>query len=94
MDILSALKIIHKNGVIHCDIKPQNMLVFSPENNADQKDLNNSCNDSYDSPQILRITDFGLSHIIPAKSTKAYMKYRCGTHVYTAPEITHVILII
>lgn len=93
MDILSALNIIHKNGIIHCDIKPQNMLVFSSDSTKDvnlNEEENDESVDSIETPQILKLTDFGLAHIIPAKSSKAFMKYRCGTHGYTAPEVGNV----
>jgi serine/threonine protein kinase len=39
---------------------------------------------------LLKITDFGLSHVITPGSTKALMKQRCGTFAYTAPEVSSV----
>ena len=36
-DILSAIKVLHLNGVIHCDIKPQNFLIFKQDDNEDVK---------------------------------------------------------
>ena len=46
--------------------------------------------DSFDPSVLLKITDFGLAHIIPPGSNKAYIKYKCGTFSYTAPEVTNV----
>lgn len=31
MQILTAVAVIHMNGVIHCDIKPENILLKQPE---------------------------------------------------------------
>lgn len=102
LDILTALKEIHKHKIIHCDIKPQNFLLFHL-NETKSADLNdNSVEeieeefedaasvDSYDPDIILKVMDFGLSHIIDASAEKAYMKQRAGTHEYMAPEIKDV----
>jgi serine/threonine protein kinase len=121
------LKEIHKNNIVHCDIKPQNFLVFENNDNnynndneiADKdkeekndnitidlenvinfnKNLNivyNSYNsieqdESYiNSNQFIKISDFGLAHIIPSNQDNVYVKYACGTHSYIAPEIKNV----
>ena len=34
-DILSAIKVLNSNGVIHCDIKPQNFLIFKQDDDED-----------------------------------------------------------
>jgi serine/threonine protein kinase len=54
-------------------------------------DLNES-NYSYSNNHVVKISDFGLSHLIPTGSSKAYLKYKCGTHAYTAPKVVSVIL--
>jgi serine/threonine protein kinase len=38
----------------------------------------------------IKLTDFGLAHIINPKTNKAYMKYRAGTMEYKAPEVKDV----
>ncbi len=77
-DILTALKEIHSIGIIHCDIKPQNFLLFGNTGHSD---------DSFDDNIILKLIDFGLSHYIDPRSGKAFMKLGCGTFQYKAPEI-------
>jgi serine/threonine protein kinase len=82
--MLNALSIVHKQGIVHCDIKPQNFLPF--EQHEDIQDCDDCSIDSSDSHLVLKLTDFGLAHIIPSGQTKALMKVRCGTKGYTAPE--------
>jgi serine/threonine protein kinase len=95
LDILIGLNEIHKNNIIHCDIKPQNFLLFYEEESENYSSLNESfdINDqcsvsSIDTNTFLKITDFGLAHLIPSGQKKALMKVRCGTFGYCAPEIT------
>lgn len=91
---MNGLNEIHKNNIIHCDIKPQNFLLFkndldiSSEYNSENE--NNYSIDSFDPNVYLKICDFGLAHVIPSGSNKAFMKYKCGTFYYTAPEIKNV----
>ncbi len=82
-DILSAIKFIHDNNIIHCDIKPQNFLLFQ------HSDLDESLEEDEIFDKI-KLTDFGLAHLVNTKTGKAYMKYRAGTMEYKAPEIKDV----
>ena len=49
-NMLEALQYIHNSGVIHVDLKLENILISSPE-----------AEDEY---PMAKICDFGLSHII------------------------------
>lgn len=76
---------MHSRGIIHCDIKPQNFLLFNNTGHSDE---------SFDDNIILKITDFGLCHFVDPKTNKAEMKIACGTYNYKAPEVQNVIFLI
>jgi serine/threonine protein kinase len=75
-DILDGLKYIHNQGIIHEDIKLENILLQS----TDRSDEYNKA----------KICDFGLSHIIDPSIGKAHVEVKCGTPGYMAPEISTV----
>lgn len=75
-DILEGLKYIHGNGIIHDDIKLENILMTSSETEEE-----------YDKAKIC---DFGLSHLMDPSSGKALTEVKCGTMGYMAPEISTV----
>eukprot|EP01103_Thecamoeba_quadrilineata_P015349 TRINITY_DN4823_c0_g1_i1.p1 TRINITY_DN4823_c0_g1~~TRINITY_DN4823_c0_g1_i1.p1 ORF type:complete len:545 (+),score=65.65 TRINITY_DN4823_c0_g1_i1:29-1663(+) len=74
-DISSALTYIHEKGCIHCDIKPQNVLIGSL---------------SLDAPTHCVITDFGSACVynpLPVINSKPVVVVQ-GTAAYTAPELS------
>lgn len=94
LDILNGLNEVHRNDIIHADIKPHNFLLFKHDDNEqdelDENDDDNLSTDSFDPSLLLKLTDFGLSHVLASGNTKAHMKLKCGTFAYTAPEIANV----
>jgi len=74
IDILEGISYVHSSGVIHCDMKMQNVLVNKSEDNYD-----------LEFPE-LKLCDFGLSHIINPDTQTSLMKVKSGTHSYFAPE--------
>ncbi|QCE05508.1 mitogen-activated protein kinase kinase kinase [Vigna unguiculata] len=70
--ILKGLRSIHKEGIIHCDLKPANILLFpSSDDNAKYQ---------------LKIADFGLSNTIgDANVGLGEIMFR-GTPIYMSPE--------
>ncbi len=76
LDILTGLDHVHSQGIIHSDMKLQNVLLHRPEEDEAQ---------SGEYP-IVKLCDFGLSHLLNGDG-KALMTERCGTGGYIAPEI-------
>lgn len=82
---LEAMQHMHSKGVIHTDLKLENILIAAPERD-----------DEY---PLAKICDFGLCHVIDSSmnsgpnSNKAFMKVKCGTQGYIAPEQKEVTLV-
>ena len=71
IDILEGLDYIHSSGLIHCDIKLENILAHSIPG---------------ETIPLLKLCDFGLVQIADEEG-KAYIEDPLGTHHYMAPEI-------
>lgn len=71
-DILEGLKYVHNSGVIHADMKLENILQSSPE-----------VEEEYN---MAKLCDFGLSHKMDGQG-QAALNIRQGTLGYMAPEI-------
>jgi serine/threonine protein kinase len=72
--VASGLLFLHGNGVIHRDLKLENVLVVSQRRGRDGKTV----------LYVVKITDFGLAKDLGAESV-AHSKV--GTKPYTAPEV-------
>jgi serine/threonine protein kinase len=72
LEIASALMHIHQHGIIHCDLKPQNVLLKADE-----------C-----SPRgfISKLTDFGLARVV-TREQPLLCGDSAGTPSHLAPEI-------
>lgn len=70
LEIARAIKFLHSNNIIHRDVKPHNILVFSLEPKATVH---------------VKLTDFGTSKFVPDTSSVNMTKYT-GTAKYMAPE--------
>lgn len=73
MTVGSFLKTIHIMGLVHCDIKPQNVLITT---DADKKEIN---------PYNLTVFDSGsvINLLLSTSPTS------CGTKGYAAPELAY-----
>jgi serine/threonine-protein kinase len=82
-DISRAIESIHRSGVIHCDLKPGNIIVT----------LDRTWSPSLDRSLAwkVRIVDFGCSHdrheIIDGKLVEQYLSHVAGTPGYICPEL-------
>jgi serine/threonine protein kinase len=76
LQLLSALAFLHDRGLIHRDVKPENMLVFG-------SDVDPASGERY---PLVKISDFGLCRAIDPDAVK--YTTRVGTKSYRAPETT------
>ncbi|KAI5839152.1 hypothetical protein DFP73DRAFT_614649 [Morchella snyderi] len=72
LDIADGLEALHKEGIVHGDLKPDNVLVF-PQNNPRV-------------PYLCKLSDFGVCILIESRSSLSFTSYR-GTPGWVPPEV-------
>ena len=75
-DVLESISYLHKEGVVHCDLKLENILIHKY--------------DEEDCLPIVKVCDFGIAHRLNPSSGKLFMEYKSGSHSYIAPEVKNV----
>jgi serine/threonine-protein kinase/endoribonuclease IRE1 len=74
--LATGLEYIHKNGMIHRDIKPQNVLIWvNPKNEQ----------------VLMKWADFGLSKEVNERGTCSMSGVK-GTHNWLAPELLKILM--
>jgi serine/threonine protein kinase len=84
LDIAEAVRYLHERGFLHCDIKPENLLVFSDYHYHVARP-----EDKWQ-PKYLALSDFGEAldaHVDGIYSIKVFENPIRGTDGYAAPEI-------
>lgn len=72
IEVASAMGYLHSMGVVHCDLKPANVLLkFS---NHDSRGF------------TAKVSDFGLSRVEDDETCSSFPFNSCGTAAYVAPE--------
>lgn len=74
--VATAVEHGHQHGVLHCDLKPSNILLFPLEQETNDGDL----------PWTPRVTDFGLSQSLDRQLGDTGGSMVIGTPVYMSPE--------
>ncbi|KIW81295.1 hypothetical protein Z517_04320 [Fonsecaea pedrosoi CBS 271.37] len=80
MDISTGLAFLHDTGIVHCDVKPGNMLVCDSPQRKDLKSMGMA-------PVIVKLCDFGCSIILSDYPKKHRFSIGVGTPRWMAPEI-------
>jgi serine/threonine protein kinase/tetratricopeptide (TPR) repeat protein len=70
LDLLDALAHAHARGMVHRDLKPNNILVFRDGGG----------------PPRLKLADFGLAQVVERQTRQDSTEIICGTPSYMAPE--------
>eukprot|EP01053_Blabericola_migrator_P011505 Blabericola_migrator_1__11504@NODE_686_length_6875_cov_181_991774_g499_i0_p1_GENE_NODE_686_length_6875_cov_181_991774_g499_i0NODE_686_length_6875_cov_181_991774_g499_i0_p1_ORF_typecomplete_len628_score78_45Pkinase/PF00069_25/5_3e55Pkinase_Tyr/PF07714_17/8_8e32Kinaselike/PF14531_6/0_12Kinaselike/PF14531_6/0_0025Pkinase_fungal/PF17667_1/3_8e07Kdo/PF06293_14/1e05Pox_serthr_kin/PF05445_11/0_0071RIO1/PF01163_22/0_037WaaY/PF06176_11/0_097YrbLPhoP_reg/PF10707_9/4_2e03YrbLPhoP_reg/PF10707_9/0_43_NODE_68 len=85
--VLGALHYLHQRRIIHCDVKPKNILLY-----CHNEDMNNRAKDrkfrggDWSSIQ-LRLADFGLAQSVPLERNCIKFDGVRGSHGFFAPEV-------
>uniref|UniRef100_H2ZEV9 protein kinase C n=1 Tax=Ciona savignyi TaxID=51511 RepID=H2ZEV9_CIOSA len=87
--ILIALRYLHKQNIVHCDLKPENVLLSSDDafpqvNSLIPQPPFNFLDYCLIFPSQLKLCDFGFARIIGQKS---FRRSVVGTPAYLAPEV-------
>eukprot|EP00775_Hariotina_reticulata_P001838 gene1838-2170_t len=72
LEIAEGMAYLHRMGVVHCDLKPANVLLKS--SNADIRGFS------------AKVSDFGLSRVEDDDTCATFPFNSCGTAAYVAPE--------
>ncbi|HMY58589.1 MAG TPA: serine/threonine-protein kinase [Pseudomonadota bacterium] len=82
VQIARGLQSIHKQNVVHRDLKPDNIFLIDPDKTGENQDENSETGDS--EPAFVKIMDFGIAKSVNSHLTGTGMTV--GTPEYMSPE--------
>merc|ERR1739838_745037 len=74
--VLKGLNHLHQQGIIHRDIKPQNILLKKP--NAESSRIQE---------MVIKLADYNICQSVPLEDTSATLTNGMGSQGYRAPEV-------
>ncbi|KAL4899022.1 kinase-like domain-containing protein [Aspergillus multicolor] len=83
-EIAQGLKYLHDQGIVHCDLKPGNMLVYSKNVSSERLEM---CINAGIEPVEVKICDFGFAVILSDYEAGRRFQARIGTVPWMAPEL-------
>ena len=86
--ILAAVKAVHDHGIVHCDLKPQNFILFRRGDHVTRQMIDASVLSEHEK-YILKLCDFGVSRELEDSATHVSENFPIGTIRYMAPEVVH-----
>ena len=86
--MLLAVKAVHDHGIVHCDLKPQNFILFRQRGRDHPEELGTGAPILFEQ-YVLKLCDFGVSRQLEASATHVTQNAPIGTVRYMAPEVVH-----
>ena len=86
--MLVAVKAVHDHGIVHCDLKPQNFILFRQRTRGHPEELGTGAPVLFEQ-YVLKLCDFGVSRQLEASATHVTQNAPIGTVRYMAPEVVH-----
>ena len=88
--ILAAVKAVHDHNVVHCDLKPQNFILFRQRSRDHLEELGTGASVQFEHEKyMLKLCDFGVSRELEDSATHVSENVPIGTVRYMAPEVVH-----
>ncbi|UPL01367.1 hypothetical protein LCI18_012301 [Fusarium solani-melongenae] len=84
MEIRRGLQFLHSQGIVHADLKPTNVLVFSNGFSQEQQELSGKLGIA---TVRAKLCDFGYAVIIDDYKSEKLLQARIGSYPWMAPEL-------
>ncbi|KAL2686858.1 hypothetical protein Neosp_004400 [[Neocosmospora] mangrovei] len=84
MEIGRGLQFLHSQGIVHADLKPTNVLVFSNGFSQEQQELSSNLGIA---TVRAKLCDFGYAVIIDDYKSEKLFQARIGSYPWMAPEL-------